>query len=101
MKLYITKKAKSPYRTDFYNELGKYVDLNILYEYEIAYGRDKSWSKKQAENHKEIFLKAVRLFKGHSISLGFSEYLKQDNGLIIVGGVLNSYWSIDYTLSKI
>ena len=85
MKLYITKKAKSPYRTDFYNELGKYVDLSIIYEYEIASGRNESWSKKQSENHNEIFLKGIRLFNGYSISLGFSKYLKEKCGLIIVG----------------
>lgn len=57
MKVYITKKAKSSYRTDSYSEFGQYLKLYILYEYEKVFGRDKTWSNKKPKSHNEIYLK--------------------------------------------
>lgn len=85
MKVLITKSASSPYRVDFYNNFGKYVDLEILYEYRIAKGRDKTWSIKKAENFKEIFMHGIKLFGRFFIPFDFKKYLEADYDIIIVG----------------
>ena len=40
--LYITN-IPSPYKVDFFNELGKYVDLTVLFELESSTERDDEW----------------------------------------------------------
>lgn len=95
MKVYIIKQAKSPYKTEFFNELGKYIDLSIIYDYKKAYNRDDSWSSKKAKNHKEIFLRSFKFFGGYSISFGFNKYLNKDDSLIIV----NDYSTLTGILS--
>ncbi|ALV21536.1 glycosyltransferase family 4 protein [Carnobacterium antarcticum] len=85
MKILFTKSGSSPYRVDFYNELGKHIELDVLYEYRIAFDRDKSWSLKKAHNFKEYFLKSFHLFGSKVISFGFTKYLKKDYDVIIVG----------------
>lgn len=85
MKILFTKSGSSPYRVDFFNELGKHVDLDVLYEYRIAFGRDKTWSLKKAHYFKEYFLKSFHIFGSTVISFGFTKYLKKNYDVIIVG----------------
>jgi len=51
----------SPYRVDFFNDLGKTINLTVLFERDKASDRDKSWSKSEYENFKAIFLKGINI----------------------------------------
>lgn len=55
--LFITN-IPAPYRIDFYNELGKYVDLTVLFEAKGAsdQGIKFNWNYDKIENFKAIFL---------------------------------------------
>ncbi len=54
--LFITN-IPAPYRIDFYNELGKYYDLTVLFEAKRAPGITFNWKEDAIRNFKTIFLK--------------------------------------------
>jgi glycosyltransferase involved in cell wall biosynthesis len=56
MKVLFLTNLPSPYRVDFFNELGKSCDLTVLYERRTADNRNKKWIGHTCENFKEIFL---------------------------------------------
>lgn len=54
--LFITN-IPAPYRIDFYNELGKYYDITVLFEAKRAPGITFNWKEDAIKNFKAIFLK--------------------------------------------
>ena len=56
-KVLYTTNIPSPYRVDFFNELGRYVDLTVAYERESANTRNIQWLSEKAVNYKAIFMK--------------------------------------------
>ncbi len=55
MKLLFVTNLPSPYRVDFFNELGKHCELTVCYERKSASDRDEKWKGKKAELFKEIY----------------------------------------------
>lgn len=47
----------SPYRVDFFNELGKYCKLIVLYERQTSSERHSAWKGEKAVNFEEIYLR--------------------------------------------
>lgn len=47
----------SPYRLDFFNELGKYIDLTVLFEAERNYDLNEKWYTDSVKTFKAVFLK--------------------------------------------
>lgn len=43
MKVLFMANIPSPYRVDFFNELGKYCDLTVTFEGRTATDRDEKW----------------------------------------------------------
>ncbi len=62
MKILFMTNVPSPYRVDFFNELGKLCDLTVTFEKNTSDERDKSWSDYNIENFNAFFL------RGKSIS---------------------------------
>lgn len=56
MKVIFCTNLPSPYRVDFFNELGKYVDLTVLYERKSSSERNDAWKGISAESFKEVYL---------------------------------------------
>ena len=58
-KILFISNIPTPYRNDFYNELGKFVDLTVVYEAEGAHdqGIRFNWDISEVKNYKAIFLK--------------------------------------------
>lgn len=63
MKLLFLTNVPSPYRVDFFNELGKYCDLTVLFEKKTSTERDESWKDYRFSTFQGVFL------KGKSISV--------------------------------
>jgi glycosyltransferase involved in cell wall biosynthesis len=57
MKLLFLANVPSPYRVDFFNELGRYCDLTVLFEKETSTERDESWKNYKFNTFKGVFLK--------------------------------------------
>ena len=57
MKILWLTNIPSPYRVSFFNELGKYCSLTVLFEKQSSVERDESWKKFNTEHFTSIFLK--------------------------------------------
>lgn len=57
MKVLIISNIPSPYRIDFFNELGKIVDLTVIFEAKTAKGIKFNWNINEIKWFKAIFLK--------------------------------------------
>ena len=62
MKILFLTNVPSPYRVDFFNELGKHCDLTVLFEKKTSDERDKSWLNYEFRNFKGIFLKGRSIY---------------------------------------
>lgn len=81
--LYITN-IPSPYRVEFFNELGKYVDLTVAFERRSSDERDDAWSKYNFTNFKGYFLKGKNYGVNMALSFGVCEYISSQKWDFIV-----------------
>lgn len=86
MKILYLVNIPSPYRVKFFNELGKYCDLTVLFERKIA--TDREWEVSKAWNFRGIFLNGIRCNSDSSLCLGVFKYLRKykQYDLIVIGG---------------
>lgn len=56
MKVLFLANVPSPYRVDFFNELGKYCNLTVLFEKATSDERDQSWENYKFHNFKGVIL---------------------------------------------
>jgi len=68
------------YRVDFFNELGKYCNLTVLFERFHATGVKNKWDKKMAVNFKAVFTKNISIGREGAIGIRylFYDYGKYD-----------------------
>lgn len=84
--LYLTN-IPTPYRVDFFNELGKYCKLTVLFERNDADNRENQWLKNENYNFQSIYLKGKKIGVDSAISFEIIKYLnKTFFDIIIVGG---------------
>ena len=77
----------SPYRIDFFNELGKNCDLTVLFERYESKGREANWHNYNFDNFKGVFLKGINFKANVALSLEVIKYLKPNKfDIIIIGG---------------
>jgi glycosyltransferase involved in cell wall biosynthesis len=57
MKLLFLTNIPSPYRVDFFNELGRFCDLTVIFEKRTSDHRHNSWLNYNIKNFKAVFLK--------------------------------------------
>lgn len=89
MKILFIWRGPSPYRIDFFNELGKYCDLTVFFERSPSNISDKNitWFNENFRNFKGIYLKGHLFLKKIWFCYGIFKYLKQlrQFDLIVVG----------------
>jgi len=84
MKLLIIINIPSPYRLVFFNELGKKIDLTVLFEVERNYALNEKWYTDKILNFKGIFLKAGAI-EEKKVNFKIFRYLnKNDYDFILV-----------------
>lgn len=85
MKVLFIANIPSPYRVDFFNELGKKCDLTVLYERKQA--SDREWSVAKAKNYEEIYLHGINVGADTAFSIDILKYLKKGiYDIVVVGG---------------
>lgn len=84
----------SPYRVDFFNELGKYCQLTVVFERETAKDRNKKWKSDEFTGFTSVFLKSIKVRDDASFSLGILSILKEKYDIIILGGYASPTYGI-------
>lgn len=83
MKVLITTNVPSPYRVDFFNELGKFCDLTVTFQKATSSERDKSWKNYKFDNFTAVFLKGVSIKADQAFCFGYKKLLKNNYDVIL------------------
>ena len=87
--LYITN-IPSPYKVDYYNELGKTCELTVLFELADSSERSEEWKKYRFETFEGIILKGKRISADTAVCPEIINYLKKGRYDVVVLSVLAS-----------
>ena len=87
--LYISN-IEVPYRSEFFNQLSKEVDLTVLYERRKSSNRDENWSKSVPINYKIKYLKGIKIKNEYSVDLSIVKHVLFGKYDEIVFGCFNS-----------
>lgn len=76
MKILFVTNYPSPYRVEFFNQLGNLVDLTVLFEEDVSEQkhRDKNWFNTNYSNFNPVFLQSKTIF-GKKLSLQVKKYV--------------------------
>lgn len=85
LKILFLTNIPSPYRVDFFNELGKYCDLTVVFEGEFATDRNSKWKGVSVETFKPLYLKGIRTGSDNFLCPGVLKVLNKKWDKIIVG----------------
>ena len=77
MKILYLVNVPSPYMVDYFNELGKYCELTVLFEKSTSTERDDSWKEYRFRNFKGIIMKGVSAAVDAAFCPQVIKYLKK------------------------
>lgn len=86
MKVLFLTNIPSPYRVDFFNELGKSCDLTVTFEGKNATDRDDKWKAANEYNFNAVYLKGFRVSSDKFFCIGILKILSKEWDIIIIGG---------------
>ncbi|EJR44844.1 glycosyltransferase family 4 protein [Bacillus paranthracis] len=78
MKILWITNIPSPYRVEFFNELGKYCDLTVLFEREGSSERDKSWLGYEFTSFNGLVMKGLHFGIDKAITPGVIKHIKHN-----------------------
>ena len=84
MKVLWLTNIPSPYRVDFFNELGKSCELTVLFEKKGSEERDSSWLNYRVEHFNAVFLKGKSVGIAEAICPSVIKWLRKDYDHVIV-----------------
>lgn len=77
MRILALTNLPSPYRVEFFNELGKISDLTVMFERYTAGDRDDNWKAKSEGRYKEVYLRGRPIGNDSSFTFKAARYIKQ------------------------
>lgn len=87
MKILFITNIPSPYRVDFFNELGEYCDLTVLFERYDATDRESSWLDRKAISFNAVYLSGINIRNDSALCFSVIKWLNDKSfDLIVVGG---------------
>lgn len=84
MKILFTTNIPSPYRVNFFNELGKYCELTVIFERKVSDSRNDVWKSYKFTDFNGILLNGINIGDDKSIALEVIKYLKRNKFDFIV-----------------
>lgn len=75
MRVLFTTNIPSPYRVDFFNELGRHCELTVLFESNLDKNRDRRWLADKILNFKAIFMKGFKIGDAHGFCPEVLKYM--------------------------
>lgn len=90
MKVLFLTNIPSPYRVDFFNELGKMCDLTVLFESCSSKERNELWKNVDFKTFKGIFLTGIKVGNAEAFCPHVMTYIKKNNYNHIVVGIYSS-----------
>lgn len=101
MKVLYLVNIPSPYRVNFFNELGKLCDLTVLFEHKYSKDREKKWHNNNFNNFNGIFLNESDYKKSNNLWFKVIKYLKNKKyDCIVIGGYSTPTGSFAITYLK-
>lgn len=102
MKVLFLTNIPSPYRVDFFNELGNLCDLTVTFEGVYATDRDAKWKSDKIKNFTALFMKGIRINSDSFFCPEIIKIIKQKWDVILVGVYSSptSMWAIEYMRRK-
>lgn len=102
MKVLWLANIPSPYRVNFFNELGKYCDLTVLFERKSSSERDESWKSYHTDNFQAIFLRGLKTGVAEAFCPEVIKYLDKEYDHIVVTNFSDAtgIWAIIYLKIK-
>lgn len=85
MKVLFLTNIPSPYRVDFFNELGRSCELTVTFEGKTATDRNENWKGDTVRNYNAIYLKGKRMSNDSFFCPQIIGVLKQNWDKIIIG----------------
>lgn len=79
MRLLWLTNIPSPYRVDFFNELGRSLELTVLFERFDAADRDDSWQNFACKNFKPIFMRGIRYRVDSAVNIEVLKHVRDPN----------------------
>ena len=87
--LYVSN-IEVPYRTEYFNQLSKKVDLTVLYERKKSSNRNEKWSTSIESNYSIEYLKGIKILNEYALDLKIIKYLFSKKYDEIIIGCYNS-----------
>lgn len=84
MKICYLTNIPSPYRVDYFNELGKYCDLTVFFEKRRSNERNKEWNHDKFKTFEGVFLDGISVTTDTAFSLRGVSVIKKHKYDIIV-----------------
>lgn len=86
MRVLFLANIPSPYRVDFFNELGKKCELTVTFEGVQATDRNEKWVCPEIKSFHAVFLKGIRTGSDQFLCADIISVIKKGYDHIIVGG---------------
>lgn len=101
MKVLFITNIPSPYRVDFFNELGRYCQLTVAFERKSARDRDEKWQADESHSFETIFMKGKEVGADASIDLQVISIIQRGYDIIILGGYSSPTYVIAMEYMKV
>jgi len=78
VKLLFLTNVPSPYRVEFFNELGKHCNLTVLYEKQRSEERHEMWMAQAQTNYQSVYLRGISTGADTAFCPNVLQYLKKN-----------------------
>lgn len=94
MKILFITNIPSPYRVDFFNELGKSCHLTVAFGRTAAKDRNRNWKSDEFCNFEAIFLCGIEIGTDASISYEIVPIIRRGYDIVILNGYASPTYAI-------